>query len=904
MRLLFAGVFTSVISCSVSGQTYIASPFAGSELPPHGLPGVSAGLGPVRGIAADASGNVFMSLNLYNSVVRLDAKSGNLTLVAGNGTYGYSGDGGPATSAQLLSPQGLAVDSAGNLYIADTGNLRIRKVANGVISTLAGNGTPGFSGDNGPAANAQFGQALPIGDEDPDTLPGPRGVAVDSSGNVYIADAANHRVRKVSDGVISTVVGNGAYGFSGDGGDGGSAQLSNPWSVAVDSAGNLYIADTGNQRVRKVENSVISTVAGNGTAGFSGDGGTAINAQLLNPCGVTVDSVGNVYIADTLNNRIRKISNGVITTIAGNGTPGFSGDNGPAANAQLSSIAGIGADPAGSLYIADVFNIRKVANGTITTVAGDGALRFGGDNGPAANAQLYDPYGVAVDSAGDLYIADTLNNRIRKVSNGVITTVAGNGTAGFSGDNGPATSAKLFTPIGVAVDSAGNLYIADVNNSRVRKVSNGVITTVPGTVGFTPFAVAIDSAGSVYIAGAQHNRIIKISNGVASTLAGTGTFGLSGDGGPATAAQVGAPTSVAVDPAGNVYFADAGATGNSYLPSSGAIRKVSNGVITTVAGGNAVTVDAAGNIYVGDETLNLIRKISRDGITALPVSPALSFRSWQIAVDSAGHVYCEDALRTGILVLTSTAAATPSSVSVDAVTNAASNMPLPIAPGEIVTLSGSGLGPAQLISALPRSDGFYDSQLAGSTVRFNGFPAPILYTSATQLAAIVPYEVTGASAQITLTYEGQTAPPPTVALAASSPALFTADSTGKGQAAAVNQDGSINGASTPAPIGTVISLFATGEGQTSPQGIDGKPAMAPFPKPNLPVFVTIGAEEAQTISGEQLQYVGGAPGEVAGVLQINVRIPAGIVPGKAVPVFISIGRATSQAGITIAVSGN
>ena len=179
-------------------------------------------------------------------------------------------------------------------------------------------------------------------------------------------------------------------------------------------------------------------------------------------------------------------------------------------------------------------------------------------------------------------------------------------------------------------------------------------------------------------------------------------------------------------------------------------------------------------------------------------------------------------------------------MSVDAVTNGASNLPLPIAPGEIVILTGSGLGPAQLTSARPRSDGFYDTQLAGTSVQFNGIPAPILYTSATQVAAVVPYAVTGASAQLTVTYQGQTAPPPTVAVAASAPGLFTADSTGKGQAAAVNENGSINSASRPAPIGSVISLFATGEGQTSPQGVDGKPATAPFPKPSLPVSVTIG----------------------------------------------------------------
>ena len=882
MRLLTAVLLTSIISFSTFGQTYTVSTFAGSQLGPHNIPGISAGLGPVRGVAVDAAGNVFMSLYLYNSVVRLDATTRILTLVAGNGTYGFSGDNGPATSAQLFAPRGIAVDKAGNLYIADSLNHRVRKVSGGVITTVAGNGASGFSGDNGPATNAE--------------LNDPLDVTVDSTANVYIADTNNGRIRKVSGGLITTVAGNGTCCFSGDGGEAANAQLSVPSGIAVDSVGNIYIADTGNLRIRKVANGTIITLAGNGTPGFGGDNGPANSAQFgayfsydedpntytVGPTGVAVDFAGNVYIADTNNNRIRKVSNGVITTMAGTGSAGFTGDGGEAAKSPLLEPYSVAVDSAGNLYIADTFNyrLRKVSNGVIATLAGDGELRFGGDNGPAGGAQLYEPYGVAVDSAGNVYIADTLNNRVRKVSNGIITTVAGDGTPGFSGDGGPATSAQLSTPIGLAVDSAGNLYIADVNNYRIRKVSNGVITTVPGTIGFTPYAVAVDPAGALYIA---TGRILKVSNGVVSTPVGN-AFG----------------SSIAVDADGDIYFADSNILGRA----SGLIRKFSNGVITTVAGGNAVTVDGAGNVYISDEALNLIRKISGGVITVVPVSPALSVRSRQIAADSAGHIYCEDASFTQILVLTQTGSAAPSSVFVDTVTNGASNLPLPIAPGEIVILTGSGLGPVQLVSAHPRSDGFYDTQLAGTSVLFNGIPAPILYTSATQVAAVVPYAVTGAGAQLTVTYQGQAAPPPTVAVADSAPGLFTADSTGNGQAAAVNENGSINSASTPASIGSVISLFATGEGQTSPRGSDGKPATAPFPTPNLSISVTIGGgQNAQTISGKQLQYVGGAPGEVAGVMQINVRIPAGITPGSAVPIFIIVGNGTSQQ-VTIAVSGN
>jgi sugar lactone lactonase YvrE len=330
----------------------------------------------------------------------------------------------------------------------------------GTISTVAG----GSVGDGGPAVNA------PVNT--------PSAAAVDSAGNLYIANTYNNRVRKVStSGTITTVAGNGTPGFSGDGGPATNASLASPTGVAVDAAGNLYIADAGNDRVRKVSASgTITTVAGTGTPGFSGDGGPATGAGLVYPSGVAVDAAGNLYIADTYNNRVRKVSaSGTITTVAGNGTPGFSGDGGPATNASLASPSGVAVDAAGNLYIADPDNsrVRKVStSGTITTVAGNGTPGFSGDGGPATNASLFNPSGVAVDAAGNLYIADTTNSRVRKVStSGTITTVAGNGTPGFSGDGGPATNASLVYPSGVAVDAAGNLYIADSQNNRVRKVA-------------------------------------------------------------------------------------------------------------------------------------------------------------------------------------------------------------------------------------------------------------------------------------------------------------------------------------------------------------------------------------------------------------------------------------------------
>jgi sugar lactone lactonase YvrE len=590
--------------------------------------------------------------------------TGVLTLVAGNGTAGYSGDNGPATSAQLSYPAGVAVDAAGNLYIA--GGNRIRKVSNGVITTVAGNGTAGYSGDNGPATSAQ--------------LSYPAGVAVDAAGNLYVA--GDNRIRKVSNGVITTVAGNGTAGYSGDNGPATSAQLNWPISLAVDGAGNLYIVDNQNFCIRKVSNGLITTVAGNGTQGYSGDNVPATGARLDAPEGVAVDGAGNLYIADGGSDSIRKVSNGVITTVAGNGACcGFGGDNGPATSAELYAPNGVAVDGAGNLYIADSGNdrIRRVSNGVITTVAG-GAGAFG-DNGPATGADLWAPEGVAVDSSGNLYVADTFSQRIRRVSNGVITTVAGGGSAsgpaggGYSGDNGPAASAQLKRPSGVAVDGAGNLYIADNWNNCIRKVSNGVITTVVSGLRY-PAGVAVDAAGNLYIADSGNNRVLKVSNGVVATVAGNGIYGYSGDNGPATSAQLYAPDGIAVDGAGNLYIADIG----NYR-----IRKVSNGVITTVAGNgtygydgdngpaahaqlgtpSGVAVDAAGNLYIADYMSQRIRKVSNGVITTVagngtggfsgdngPAAHAQFYAPSGIAVDGAGNLYIADMGNDRIRVLT------------------------------------------------------------------------------------------------------------------------------------------------------------------------------------------------------------------------------------------------------------
>ncbi len=334
-----------------------------------------------------------------------------------------------------------------------------------IITTVAGNGTAGYSGDGGQATNAE--------------LNNPDGVAFDAIGNIYIADQGNNRIRKVNTaGIITTIAGNGTQGFSGDGGTATNASLYAPSEVVIDAGGNLYFTDENNNRVRMVNTAgIITTIAGNGTAGYNGDGGQATFAELHDPVGLTFDVKGNLYIVDDANNKIRKINTlGIISVFAGNGTQGFSGDGGQATNAELNLPADIAFDAIGDLYITDQINnrIRKIDTlGIISTIAGNGTTGYSGDGGQATHAELSNPAGICLDAIGNLYIADSFNDRIRKVNTlGIITTLAGIGATGYSGDGGQATAAELNRPARVTIDFADNLFITDYDNNRVRMVTN------------------------------------------------------------------------------------------------------------------------------------------------------------------------------------------------------------------------------------------------------------------------------------------------------------------------------------------------------------------------------------------------------------------------------------------------
>ncbi len=669
---------------------YITTVAGGSTYIGDGTYANNASLAWPQDLSIDLQGNLYVADGNNDRVRRISAATGLITTIAGTGERGYSGDNGPGTTAKLSSPTGTVVDSAGNVFIAEAGNQRIRKISvqTGIITTFAGTGGYGYSGDNGPATSATFRN--------------PRSVALDSNGNLFISDTNNNVVRKVSagTGIITTVAGTGTKGYSGDNGPATSAMLSVPDGIAVDAAENLYIADNRNSRIRKVSaaTGIITTVAGISDLGYSGDGGIATSAMLCWPEGVAIDSAGNIFIADSSNYRVRKISaaTGLITTVAGTGVRGYSGDYSIATAALLDHPESVLLDSAGNLFIGDMSNdrIRKVdaATGIITTVAGKGVNAGIGDDGPATAAMLRGPTGLFIDAARNIIFADSSDNRVRKISaqSKFISSVAGIGVDGDSGDDGAATQAALHYPLGVAADSSGNIYVADTYNNRVRKVfaGTGVITAFAGNGDLgsygdggiataasldAPSSLAMDSAGNIYVSEYDGQRIRKVSmpSLIITTMAGNGSSGYAGDGGPATAAKLYNPFGIAVDSQRNIFVADC---------FNHRIRRIAakTGIITTVAGTGTpglsgdnglataaslsypagVAVDSAGNLFVADSGNNRIRKISAgSGVISTVAgttrgsgfsgdggiaSAAHLYNPIGIAVDEQGNVYFSD----------------------------------------------------------------------------------------------------------------------------------------------------------------------------------------------------------------------------------------------------------------------
>ena len=560
------------------------------------------------GLALDSEGNLYVSDSGNHRVRRIDSGSRTIETVAGTGEIGFSFDGGPAVAAQLASPQGLAADDAGTVYMAESSTSRVRRIdsVTGIIDTVAGTGDRGYSGDGGPATEAM--------------LQHPFGVAVDMSGNLYVADTWNHRVRRVdaSTGLIETLAGGSAQGDTGDGEAASEALLDTPMAVAVDEAGNVYMTDSSNHRIRKIDavTMAIDTLAGTGERGYSGDGGAATDARLTAPRGITADGSGTVYVADTWNHRVRRVDHatGTITSVAGSGSPTFSWEGGDASRARLNAPASLALDGSGNVLFVDSNRVWKLdTSGMIEKLAGTGSFGDSGDGAAATEATLGHPQGIAVDMAGNVYIADTWSHRIRKIDavTGVIETLAGTGDEGYSGDGGPAADAQLWQPEDVTLDAAGNVFVADSRNHRVRRIdgSTGIISTVGATAsgsspedgGFAsapllhgPTEVAVDGDGNVLVAERRNNRVMRIdpldgsvetlltvdrpealrfdgagnllvgaghrilsvgSEGKTSLIAGTGMGGFSGDGEPAAGAEL-SVSGIAVNSLGAIWFTD------------------------------------------------------------------------------------------------------------------------------------------------------------------------------------------------------------------------------------------------------------------------------------------------------------------------------------------------------------
>ena len=633
---------------------------------------------------------------------------------------------------------------------------------------------------------------------------------MDAAGNLYFSEFEGHRVRKVApDGRISTVAGTGLAGFRGDGSSALSAQLSYPAGLAIDRFGALHIADSGNNRVRKIfDSGVIGTVLG-------GSSSTA----LATPLAIAVDLAGTVYAGDSSFVVRAYTAAGKWSDFAGTATPGFSGDGGPALKATITAVHDLASDLSGNLWIADGVRLRKVdLNGAVQTVAGDGYQRALGDGGPATGGILYQPSAIALDSAGNLYIADTGTQRVRQVlASGTMTTLAGTGTAGAGTDGLAANAGALNGPMGVAMDPAGNLLIADTYNHRIQQVASGRMRTVAGTgtggMGPDamlplatqlrgPRAICMNRAGILFIVDTANHRVLRAPpGGLIETAAGNGSPGDTGDGGPARLAQLNQPGACQLDSYGNLFIADTG---------SHRIRKVTAaGTISTVAGrGEAggsgdegpataaslsaprgVAVDDSGDIFIADTGNHRIRQVTPDGAIHSIAGNAAGFAGdggaalaaqlnspGGLFLDGAGALYFADTNNNRVRRLVPDGVVPPAPIvllpTISAV-NALSMRQGPVAPGEIVSIFGQGIGPVAAVIGNFDAAGLLANLVGGVEVRFDGVAAPIFYAQASQINVQVPYTIAGARlTRLEVWVQGKIAGTLDLPVAAASPALL------------------------------------------------------------------------------------------------------------------------------------
>ena len=877
---------------------FLINSIAGSNEAGDLGPGLSAQLTSVEGLAADAEGNLYIA-DAGDNRIRRVSPAGIISTVAGDGNPGYSGDGSTAAQAQLWAPYDIATSPQGVLYIADYQNLRVRRIsAAGVIETVAGGGERPRSNDA---------QALGI------RFLGPRNLAMDASGNLYISDFGDHRVYQLSpDGRIQTVAGNGVRGAGLDG-PAGLSELDSPAGLAIGPGGVLYIADSGNGRIRRVRNGHVTTVTA-----------TLEKKNVLSaPVSLAVDYASNLYVVDLREEADTRIP--VLWRVSPSGEATLLYQPAAGSAGALERIRAVCLDARGAIYLGGGrLVVRLTGFGQVTPVAGGGNFRTVRDGSPALGSYLSGPRGLAVDAAGGICFAEPLDARVRCITaDGRLRTFAGGGSDS-PGDGGPATSARLFSPIALAASVSGVMHIADSLGHRLRGIRpSGIIFSVAGngTPGLSddsldaaysvinrPSGVAADAEGNIFFSDQGNLRVRKITRaGRMLTVAGSGARGHYGDGGPATAAQLNFPGALVLDASGNLYIAD---TGNH------AVRRVTpGGLITTYAGSGvrgfsgdggpatqaalnlenpgALAVDASGNLYIADTWNQRIRCVTPDGLiftvagTGEPgfrgdgrfaLDARLSLPAG-LALDASGNLLVADTGNHRIrllsrLVLPPAPIELPDEISVR---HAASLQPGPIAPGLLVSLFGKGLAPAG----------------AQVEARFAGFAAPIFHAGQDQINAQAPYEIAGKETAVVEVYRsgilrGRTSMPVVEAV----PALFT--TAGGRQVLAINEDGSTNSRERPAVRGSIVTFYATGEGLTTPASSTGVPASQPLPQPRLPVTLRIGAASAS------IHYAGAAPG-LAGVLQINAELPGPYSPAGEFPVTLSVGAASSPSGPVIHV---
>jgi uncharacterized protein (TIGR03437 family) len=836
------------------GQSYVIQTIAGSDAAGDGTPAVYTSLNQAEGVATDTSGNLYVS-DAVDHRVRQVGRDGIIHTLAGNGFPGFRGDGGPAANAQLSSPYGLVVDRGGNVYVADLGNSRVRKITqDGRILTIAGGGTLPLGPANEGSLATDF------------ALSAPRNLAIDSSNALYFSDfGANYVCRVSPEGILTIVAGNGSSGRAAEGLSATASSISAPAGLALDAAGSVFIAESRYGRIRKVSRGFITTA-------YSGGGSLPV---LGTPTGLAIDASGAIYMADGYSGQILKLSaNGIVLPI---------------------SIAArdLAVDIAGNLYAArGQYVWRFNTNGSATLMAGDGKFGYSGDGGAADMSHLYRPAGLAYDGQGNLYIADETNCRIRMVTPaGKITTIAGHGEGGALGDGGAATQATLFSPASVAVDAYGLVYIADTGSNRIRRITtDGMITTFAGTgtrnfsgdgnlarfASFdSPAAVLPDRFGNLYVSDTNNNRIRRISpDGNIVTIAGSSQIaGFGGDNSLAVFAQLNKPTALAFDRNGSLYIAD---TGNNRIRRLDKYGYISSLPIVDLRGPRGIAVDADDSVFISDTANQRIRKWKPDGtLTTVAGTGRADFDGDNgsallaslnypaaVAINPDGIPVIADYFNNRVRKLIPTYA--PAAVDagpVRTVVNAASYLEGPVAPGEAISILGGPFGPSQPATGSA-------TVLGGLQVRFDGVEATLTFVSDKQINATVPPSVAGSkSVTLELYSNGSLVSSRSVPVAAAAVGVFTNPGVA-GQVLALNPDNTLNTPDNPVKRGDVLAIFVTGEGAG-------------------PVSVYYAGYESEVI------YSSGG--------QVNFRVPAGFIPTGTMPLVVRAGGSESQAGVAVSV---